>query len=262
MKLLVRYIVGRNQKIMPANSYQGSYFTKRKGISSISAEITLQKLSKFFNFSSVVDFGCGTGTWLAACQNMGVNKILGFDHYAKESELLIERKYFHKKSLAEKISLDEKFDLAISLEAAEHVEQISADTIVENLSNASDVILFSAAIPGQGGTNHVNEQPPQYWAKKFANHGYAQFDIIRPLIWDEDDVAWWYKQNTFLYIHSDANRRIKFEELDQGLINQQVIHPNCLTDKIEEFDIENASIKNLSKAIIKKLARKLCAPNL
>jgi len=247
---------------MPANSYQSSYFQKRKNISSISAEITLTKLSKFLSFSSVVDFGCGTGTWLAACQNMGVNKILGFDHYAKESELLIERKYFHKKSLAAKISLDEKFDLAISLEAAEHVEQISADTIVENLSNASDVILFSAAIPGQGGTNHVNEQPPRYWAKKFANQGLAQFDVIRPLIWEEDDVAWWYKQNTFLYIHSDANRKIKFEELDQGLINQQVIHPHCLTDKIEEFDIENASIKNLSKAIIKKLARKLSTLNL
>ena len=134
---------------MPANSYQGSYFTKRKGISSISAEITLQKLSKFFNFSSVVDFGCGTGTWLAACQNMGVNKILGFDHYAKESELLIERKYFQKK-LQQKICWNEKFDLAISLEAAEHVEQIFADTIIENLTNASDVILFSAAIPVKG----------------------------------------------------------------------------------------------------------------
>ena len=88
---------------MSANSYQGSYFKKRKGISSISAEITLQKLSKFLNFSSVIDFGCGTGTWLAACQHTGVNKILGFDNYAKESELLIERKYLHKKSLAEKI---------------------------------------------------------------------------------------------------------------------------------------------------------------
>ena len=247
---------------MPANSYQSSYFQKRKNISSISAEITIQKLSKFLNFSSVIDFGCGTGTWLATCQNAGVDKILGFDNYVKESELLIERKYFHKKSLAEKICLEEKFDLAISLEAAEHVEQIFADTIVENLTNASDVILFSAATPGQGGTNHVNEQPPHYWAKKFANHGYAQFDVIRPLIWEEDDVAWWYKQNIFLYIHLDANQRIKFEELDQGLINQNIIHPHCLSDKMEEFDIENASIKNLSKAIIKKLARKLSAPNL
>ena len=245
---------------MTTNSYQSSYFEKRKGISSISAEITLQKLSKFLNFSSAVDFGSGTGTWLAACQNAGVNKILGFDNYAKESELLIERKYLHKKSLAEKISLEEKFDLAICLEAAEHVEQIFADTIVENLTNASDVILFSAAIPDQGGTNHVNEQPPQYWAKKFANHGFAQFDVIRPLIWEEDDVAWWYKQNTFLYIHSDTNQRIKFEELDQGLINQHIIHPHCLSDKMEEFDIENASIKNLSKAIIKKIARKLSSP--
>ena len=247
---------------MPANSYQDSYFLRRKGVSSISAKITLQKLSKFLNFSSVVDFGCGTGTWLVACQNMGVNKILGFDHYAKESELLIERKYFHKKSLADKICLEEKFDLAISLEAAEHLEQIFADKIVENLTNASDFILFSAAIPGQGGTNHVNEQPPQYWAKKFANHGFAQYDVIRPLIWEEDSIAWWYKQNTFLYIHSNANERIKFEKLDNGLTTQYIIHPQCLADKIEEFDIENASIKNLSKAIIKKLAKKLSAPNL
>ena len=247
---------------MSANSYQSSYFLKRKGISSISAEITLRKLSKFVRFSSVADFGCGTGTWLAACQNMGVTKILGFDHYAKESELLIERKYFQKKSLAEKICLEKKFDLAISLEAAEHVEQIFADTIIENLTNASDVILFSAAIPGQGGTNHVNEQHPQYWAKKFADNGFTQFDVLRPLLWDEDDVAWWYKQNTFLYINSDSNQRLKLDGMGHGLINQHVIHSQCLADKIEEFDIENASIKNLSKAIIKKLARKLSAPNL
>jgi hypothetical protein len=247
---------------MSANYYPISYFQRRKDISSISAEITLRKLSKLVRFSSVVDFGCGTGTWLTACQNAGVTKILGFDYYAKETELLIERKYFHKKSLAFKITLEEKYDLAISLEAAEHVEQIFADTIIENLTNASDVILFSAAIPGQGGTNHVNEQPPQYWAKKFANHGFAQFDIIRPLIWEENDVAWWYKQNTFLYINSDSNQRLKLDGMGHGLINQHVIHSQCLADKIEEFDIENASIKNLSKAIIKKLARKLSAPNL
>ncbi len=257
MKLPGKSIVGKNPETMPNNSYKSSYFQRRKGISSISAEITLRKLSKFVRFSSVVDFGCGTGTWLAACQNIGVNKILGFDHYAEESELLIERQYFHKKSLTDKICLEEKFDLAISLEAAEHVEQIFADTIVKNLTNASDVILFSAAIPGQGGTNHVNEQPPQYWAKKFANYGFDQFDVIRPLIWQEDDIAWWYKQNTFLYIHSNANQRIKLEGLDHGFTAQHVIHPQCLADKIEEFDIENVSIKNLSKAIIKKLARKL-----
>ncbi len=247
---------------MSNNSYQSSYFQRRKGISSISAEITLRKLSKFVRFSSVVDFGCGTGTWLAACQNMGATKILGFDHYAKESELLIERKYFHKQSLAENINLEEKYDLAISLEAAEHVEQIFSDTIIENLTNASDVILFSAAIPNQGGTNHVNEQPPQYWSQKFADYGFTQFDVLRPLIWDEDDVAWWYKQNTFLYIHSNANQRIKFDALDHGLINQHVVHPQCLFDKMKEFDLDNASIKNLSKAILQKLAKKFSAPTL
>ena len=47
--------------------------------------------------------------------------------------------------------------------------------------------------------------------------------------------------------------------MDHGLTTQYIIHPQCLADKIEEFDIENASIKNLSKAIIKKLARKLSA---
>ena len=127
---------------MSANSYKRSYFQRRKNVSLNSAKITIEKLANFVRLSSVVDFGCGTGTWLAACQNAGATKILGFDHYAKESELLIQRKYFHRKSVADEIDLEEKYDLAISLEAAEHVEQIYADTIIKNLTNASDVILF------------------------------------------------------------------------------------------------------------------------
>ena len=82
------------------------------------------------------------------------------------------------KSLAEKICWSEKFDLAISLEAAEHVERIFADTIIENLTNASDVILFGSN-SGSRGTNHATNNLSQYWAKKFANLGFTQFDIIR-----------------------------------------------------------------------------------
>ena len=244
------------------STYEEAYFNRRKNLSFSSAKKILGIVDDFYSFSSAVDFGCGTGTWLKACIELGCQTIQGFDGFADPNSLCISSEYFSQKLLGERIDLAKTYDLAICLEAAEHVEEKFSDLIVENLTNSSDVILFSAAIPGQGGTNHVNEQPPQYWAEKFANHGYDQFDVIRPLIWDEDDIAWWYKQNTFLYIYSDANRGIKLNGFDHGLSTKYIIHPQCLADKMEEFDIENASIKNLSKAIIKKFARKLSSSTL
>jgi len=57
-----------------------------------------------------------------------------------------------------------KIGVSGSLEVAEHLEPSSAGTIVQSLVSLSDVFLFSAAFPGQGRTNHINEQPHSYWA--------------------------------------------------------------------------------------------------
>lgn len=239
------------------SSYGKSYFTSRRNLSLTSAEKTLHHLKKFYDFSSVVDFGCGTGTWLKVCQEIGCKDILGLDDYAEETLLEIPREKFLRKNIGEPVELPKKYDLAISLEAAEHLGVDFSGNIVKNLVRASDVILFSAALPGQGGTHHVNEQPPIFWATKFNKHNFAQYDFLRSLIWEEDEVAWWYKQNIFLYINENSQKNIDVSALGYDLSFKHIVHPDCLHSRIQELDLDNASIKNLLKAVVKNSLRKL-----
>ena len=149
--------------------------------------------------ASVLDVGCGTGTWLKVFALHGIKDLTGVDGpYVDRSSLQIDSDRFIAADLRNPLSLGRKFDLVVSLEVAEHLPESSADAFIQSLVAHGDVILFSAAVPGQGGQNHVNEQWPQYWAEKFKTHGFYFHDVIRPLFWNNPKVDWWYKQNTFL----------------------------------------------------------------
>ena len=120
--------------------------------------------------SSIVDIGCGSGHWLAAAAELGVTDFLGVDgDWVNESQLGIPAKKFIAHDLSTPLNLDRRFDLALSLEVAEHLSEAAAGTFVQNLCSAADTVVFSAAIPGQGGRHHINEQWPAYWADLF--HG-------------------------------------------------------------------------------------------
>ena len=170
---------------------------------------------------SVVDFGCGIGTFLAAFKNNGVDDILGLDGVWVDMQLLekyIPRQHFQTWDLEKAIILNRKYDLVISLEVAEHLSEEAADTFVDSLSNAGDVILFSAAIPNQGGQNHINEQWLDYWEEKFALRGLTLYDTLRPIFWDNPKIFWWYKQNMVIFSrHSLAK--------DNPSPYKNVVHP-------------------------------------
>jgi SAM-dependent methyltransferase len=148
---------------------------------------------------SVLDVGCGLGTWLKAFEECGVTDYLGVDgDYVDQNMLKIPVGRFQSHDLTKRLTLGRKFDLVISLEVAEHLPEQAADIFVESLANHGDTHLFSAAIPGQGGQNHVNEQWPTYWEERFRQHGLYFHDVIRPAIWNNGQVDVWYKQNIFL----------------------------------------------------------------
>jgi SAM-dependent methyltransferase len=152
---------------------------------------------------SVVDIGCGIGTFLYCFKESGVSDVLGVDGHWADKNLM--RKYlspeeFKEADLEQPLTLDRKYDLAISLEVAEHVSEESADIFVENLLAAGQIIAFSAAIPLQGGQNHVNEQWLTYWEKKFVQRGYIMADVLRPLLWDNPEVFVWYRQNIVFFV--------------------------------------------------------------
>ena len=156
---------------------------------------------------SVVDFGCGLGSWLRVFKDSGIDKVLGLDgnwvDRSKFETSVVNN--FKEVDLEKEIKLKEKFDLAISLEVAEHLHKESANTFIENLINASDTILFSAAVPMQGGQNHINEQPLTYWVSLFNEYNYKFYDIIRGRIWNMDNVLWWYKQNMVVFSKNELN---------------------------------------------------------
>ncbi len=149
---------------------------------------------------SVVDFGCGQGAWLKAFLEGGVETVLGLDgDYVDRDKLLIAGGQFRAADLQRSLRLDRQFDLALCLEVAEHLPARSAPVLVQSLAAAAPVVLFSAALPKQGGTSHINEQWPQYWEKLFASHGMRKYDVVRPLIWRDRSIYLCYRQNIYIY---------------------------------------------------------------
>jgi hypothetical protein len=176
---------------------------------------------RLLNPQSVIDVGCGTGTWLKVFANHGVSDILGLDGDYVDRELLqIPDAAFRPLDLGSRVSLDRRFDLAISLEVAEHLTPARGPGFVADLVALAPAVLFSAAIPGQGGTDHRNERWQSYWASAFGEHGYAANDCIRPGIWEDRNVDRWYAQNTILYTDGSV-------ELDQppAQVPLRLVHP-------------------------------------
>src|SRR6202022_1127194 len=123
---------------------------------------------------SVVDVGCGTGEWLAIFRQHGVEDVLGIDgDWIPSDQLRIPASQFQRMDLRQGIQTGRTFDLAVCVEVPEHLPDGAGDALIAGLTRLAPVTLFSAAIPQQGGTGHVNEQWPTYWLERFAKHEYV-----------------------------------------------------------------------------------------
>lgn len=120
---------------------------------------------------------------------------------------------------------DEKYDMIESLEVAEHLPKSSAEEYVKFMCDKSDLILFSAAIPKQSGTYHINEQPPQYWVDIFAKHGFRCFDILRNEIWNDKNISWWYRQNILIFAKNESAEFIEKKGFKSTQNVNTLIHP-------------------------------------
>ena len=171
----------------------------------------------------MVDVGCGTGTWCAEFLEQGVRTVLGVDGaYVDKSQLMIPPGSFLARDLAAPLRLDRTFDLAISMEVAEHLPPERGASFVDDLTRLAPIVLFSAAIPGQGGTSHVNEQWPSYWDGLFRKRGFRAIDCLRARFWDDPSIDWWYRQNMFLFVRED--RLPEFPAPDQSA-PRDIVHP-------------------------------------
>jgi len=188
----------------PTVPYDHGFYDEISPFSVSAAQVVVPIIADLVAPASVIDVGCGTGAWLAAWQAHGVGNVLGLDGgYVDLDALHIEREQFQAADLEDPPTIDRRFDLAMSVEVAEHLSPAAADGFVRFLTGLAPVVLFSAAPPGQGGVDHINEQWPAYWARRFASHGYRAFDIVRPRVWREPDVAFFYAQNLVLFAVDD-----------------------------------------------------------
>jgi SAM-dependent methyltransferase len=165
----------------------------------------------------VVDVGCGVGTWAMAFKDRGCN-VIGLDgDYVREEDLYISPDEFRAVDLNHPPTGElGTFDLAVSLEVAEHLKPSSEARFLDFLASLAPSILFSAAIPGQGGKGHFNEQWQSHWIAEFHSRGMACLDVVRPEVWNNPAVKPWYAQNTFLFSRADK---------DEMAMPADVIHP-------------------------------------
>ena len=195
-----------------------------------SARVVVPLVVEAVSPRSVVDVGCGIGSWLVAFQEAGVEDVLGVDGpWVDPAQLLFPQERFVVADLREPLDLGRRFDLALCLEVAQILPPEVAEQLVHGLAALADVVLFGAAIPGQGGTGHHNEQWPSYWAGLFDASGYAASDPFRVRIWNEPDVKWWFAQNLVCFARPKAIARLPVLEQAAGT-PLPLVHPGCLAE--------------------------------
>jgi SAM-dependent methyltransferase len=217
--------------------YDDQFFTSIQEGALRSARETVPFVVGWTEPSSVVDVGCGNGAWLSIFREAGIKRTLGIDgDYVNREQLLIPKDCFLAADLSEPPRVAEHFDLAVCLEVAEHLPADDAVSLIRFLTHLAPVILFSAAIPHQGGIHHVNEQWPDYWAAIFKRYGFAPVDCLRSRVWTNDNVEWWYAQNMILFVKSSKLSRypqLNGEAKACGERPLGIVHPKAYVKQVE-----------------------------
>lgn len=210
--------------------------------------VALETLPKV---QSAVDVGCGVGTWLSVLRARGVADVQGIDgEWVDTNLLVIPPESFLKADLTKPLEVQRRFDLAISLEVAEHLPPECAEDFVATLVRLSDCVLFSAAIPHQGGRNHLNEQWQEFWAERFARHGYQAIDVIRSRVWDDPGIDTWYKQNTLLYVKRERRSDLRnVGDVASPMRMLSVVHPDLYLAKLRRMNTVSGSLPLFPRAI-------------
>ena len=207
--------------------YSKNFYKMNMRTNTISAERIISFVLSIYQPSSVIDVGASGGIFLLELMKRDIKDVLGIDGpWISDKDIVIPKENYIRIDLTKPFSFERKFDLVICLEVLEHLSWETGELLLRELTSLSDVILFSAAVPGQGGTHHVNEQWPSFWTKEFRKYGFTHIDL-RPYIWNDKEILPWYKQNMMMYIKREQcdyflTKLNKLERLDP----LSYIHPD------------------------------------
>lgn len=183
--------------------YDKYFFDRASEMEAPSAIAVVEILIRHFSPESVIDIGCGQGMYLKEFQKKGV-KILGYNNsgVALTESMVGDKIKLHDLRLS--LALERKFSLCLCFEVAEHLPLESSESLVETLIGLSDIIIFTAATPGQGSLEigHINEQPHEFWIEKFQKKGFKLDKKLTEEIREEmqkKEVIWWISKNLMIF---------------------------------------------------------------
>jgi SAM-dependent methyltransferase len=208
--------------------YDLRFFQETRDRSLVAARRILPLIRDLCSFDSIVDIGCGLGTWLLAAQELGAAEIKGIDIPCVPRELLVvDGQHIETLNLEKPIRLSKTYDVCLCLELAEHLSPGRADALVNELVDLAPVVVFSAAIPFQGGDGHKNEIWPEFWAQKFAAKRFLAWTGLREEIWNWSDIPWWYRQNIVIYVKDAFWEKLLGKQIPCPPNRITAIHPEC-----------------------------------
>ncbi|MDC8753600.1 methyltransferase domain-containing protein [Erythrobacter sp. sf7] len=228
------------------SSYDADFYEEQADLSIYSASVIVPIIYEIVKPERVVDFGCGVGGWLAQFKSCGAVDILGLEGgQVPKSKLRIDQSCFRAADFRQPINVGH-FDLACSLEVAEHLPPGASEQFVASLCRAAPVVLFSAAVPYQGGVDHVNERWLSDWCAIFANHNYVPVDVVRPRIWGITEIPYWYRQNLLLFMHRDSLQNFGLRE---DFFITDIIHPEIWRRRMEMLEKKIAPPSSIKEAL-------------
>jgi SAM-dependent methyltransferase len=244
-----------------ASLYSEEFFDALEKGALQSAQVIVPLVLELTRPQSVIDVGCGRGAWLRAFRNGGVENIRGVDgDYQDTAKLLIPQECFSAADLNKPFELPGRYDLAVCLEVAEHLPAAMAKVLVQQLTAVAPLVVFSAAMPGQGGTNHVHERPPSYWRELFESHGFTMFDPIRPAILTDSRIEWWYRQNLVVYAAQEGIDRLPLLEtyrVPPNGLGIEWVHAHVWAQEVEKTGSVRQLCRLLPAAIGSAIRRRL-----
>jgi SAM-dependent methyltransferase len=235
-------------------NYDNTFFRYIEQGAIRSAQIVVPLIIDRLKINSVLDVGCGAGAWLGEYRRLGLPTYVGVDgEYVTNSSLLIPPSSFVPLDITKSFDLQRRFDLVQCLEVGEHIPPAASRTLVENLVRHGDAVLFSAAIPGQGGENHINEQPYEFWRALFAEYGYSGYDFLRPLLRRESSVEVWYRHNAILYVADSSRARLPASVAATVIPeNEPIRDVSSVTYKVRTRILARFSVASLTRLAILK----------
>lgn len=179
------------------------YYAHSRAGSARSAAVVAPVVQDLVQARSILDVGGGEGWWASAFSRLGATSVSienGPLPPSAPGVTCVEHDL--RRPIGREVGAP---DLVLCLEVAEHLEPAVGSRLVGELCSLAPAVLFSAAVPGQGGVGHVNEQWPAYWVERFESHGFRCSGALRWWFWLDDRVESWYRQN-LLFATSEPDR--------------------------------------------------------